>query len=777
MADPSFRFSIDRGGTFTDVYAEVPGESGFRVVKLLSEDPQNYPDAPREGIRRILEAVTGETFPKESFNADKIEWIRMGTTVATNALLERKGAKTTLVTTKGFCDLLQIGNQSRPKIFDLEISKLDLLYEEVVEVDERVRIVREDEKNSQDSRLEIVEGTTGEEFAVLAKPDLAVVRQELNAVFEKGIRAVAVVFLHAYAFPEHERQIGVIAREIGFEQISLSHEVMPMVKMVARGDTTTVDAYLTPHIRNYLQSFRSGFSDNLENSQLLFMQSDGGLTDSGKFKGSNAILSGPAGGVVGYAVTTDLGQPVIGFDMGGTSTDVSRFGDDYELVHETETAGVRIQAPQMHIKTVAAGGGSRLFFRNGLFEVGPESAGAHPGPVCYRKDGYLAVTDANLVLGRLHPNYFPKIFGPNENEALDLDASRKAFEKITAEINAYSKERELPEMSQEEVALGFLRVANEVMVRPIREISVMRGFDIKEHALACFGGAGGQHACSIARELGISKIFIHRFSGILSAYGMGLADIVVEKQEPSALVLPENKEGEVFKNLLKNLEKLSSDAKTELLGQGYKAEQIEIKRYLNLRYQGTDTALMTSEPDEVLNYDTANTNCELAVSESSSELQKNSAKFPDYVGAFRQTYLREFGFDLTGRKIIVDDLRVRAVAKSPGLQKYPLAKKDGTPEAVDQTKCYFMSESSGCGAWQETPIYRLENLGAGQQLQGPAIVMQNTSTILVEPGCSAEITEYGDVVLNVETRTFREIGTQADPVQVSIFGTLFMSID
>ncbi|MEC9296092.1 MAG: hydantoinase B/oxoprolinase family protein [SAR324 cluster bacterium] len=776
MVSTSFRFSIDRGGTFTDVYAEVPGESGFRVVKLLSEDPQNYPDAPREGIRRILEEVTGKTFPKESFNADKIEWIRMGTTVATNALLERKGAKTTLVTTKGFRDLLQIGNQSRPKIFDLEISKLDLLYEEVVEVDERVRFVREDEKSSHDSGLEIVEGTTGEKFAVLAKPDLAVVRQELNAVFEKGIRAVAVVFLHAYAFPEHERQIGVIAREIGFEQISLSHEVMPMVKMVARGDTTTVDAYLTPHIRNYLQSFRSGFSDNLEKTQLLFMQSDGGLTDSGKFKGSNAILSGPAGGVVGYAVTTDLGQPVIGFDMGGTSTDVSRYGDDYELVHETETAGVRIQAPQMHIKTVAAGGGSRLFFRNGLFEVGPESAGAHPGPVCEWKEGYLAVTDANLVLGRLHPQYFPKIFGPNENEALDLDASRNAFEKITAEINEYSKERELPEMSLEEVALGFLRVANEVMVRPIREISVMRGFDIKEHALACFGGAGGQHACSIARELGISKIFIHRFSGILSAYGMGLADIVVEKQEPSAHVLPENKENDVLKNLLKNLEKLSSDAKTELLAQGYKAEQIEIKRYLNLRYQGTDTALMISEPDEVSNYDTGNTNCELGISESSSELQKNTTKFPDYVSAFRQTYLREFGFDLTGREIIVDDLRVRAVAKSPGLQKYPLAKKDGTPGAVEQTKCYFMSESSGCGAWQETPIYRLENLVAGQQLRGPVIVMQNTSTILVEPGCSAEITEYGDVVLSVETRTFREIGTQADPVQVSIFGNLFMSI-
>ena len=776
MTAPSFRFSIDRGGTFTDVYAKVPGESGFRVVKLLSEDPQNYPDAPREGIRRILESVTGGTFPKESFNAEKIEWIRMGTTVATNALLERKGAKTALVTTKGFRDLLQIGNQSRAKIFDLKIQKLDLLYEEVIEVNERVRIFKNSGNSKLDSGLEIVEGTTGEQFAVLAKPDLVVVRQELKAVFEKGIRAVAVVFLHAYAFPEHERQIGVIAREIGFEQISLSHEVMPMVKMVARGDTTTVDAYLTPHIRNYLESFRSGFSDNLEKTQLLFMQSDGGLTDSGNFKGSNAILSGPAGGVVGYAMTTDLGQPVIGFDMGGTSTDVSRYGDDYELVHETETAGVRIQAPQMHIKTVAAGGGSRLFFRNGLFEVGPESAGAHPGPVCYRKDGYLAVTDANLVLGRLHPEYFPKIFGTNENEALDLEASRKSFEKITAEINVYSRERDLPELSKEEVALGFLRVANEVMVRPIREISVMRGFDIKEHVLACFGGAGGQHACSIARELGLSKIFIHRFSGILSAYGMGLADIVVEKQEPAALVLTEDKKDNGLKNLLINLENLAADAKTELLAQGYKTEQIEIKRYLNLRYQGTDTALMIPEADSVSNYDTGIANCELGISESSPELQKNAKKFPDYVSTFRETYRREFGFELTGREIIVDDLRVRAVAKSPGLQKFTLAKKDGTPEAVDQTKCYFMSESSGSGSWQQTPIYRLENLGAGQHLQGPAIVMQNTSTILVEPGCTAEITEYGDVVLNVETKTFREIGTQADPVQVSIFGNLFMSI-
>ncbi|MDP6319189.1 MAG: hydantoinase B/oxoprolinase family protein [SAR324 cluster bacterium] len=775
MNDSSFRFSIDRGGTFTDVYAEVPGESGYRIVKLLSEDPQNYSDAPREGIRRIMESVTGETFPKDSFSADRIEWIRMGTTVATNALLERKGANTVLLTTKGFRDLLQIGNQSRPKIFDLKISKLDLLYKEVIEIDERVRIIRKDEI-TRDSGLQIIKGTTGEKFAILTKPDLAVVRQELEAVYERGILSLAVVFLHAYAFPEHELQIGQIAREIGFEQISLSHEVMPMVKMVARGDTTTVDAYLTPHIKNYLQSFRSGFTDNLKNSQLLFMQSDGGLTDSTKFKGSNAILSGPAGGVVGYAMTMKSGQPVIGFDMGGTSTDVSRYGKDYELVHETESAGVRIQAPQMNIKTVAAGGGSRLFFRNGLFEVGPESAGAHPGPVCYRKEGYLTVTDANLVLGRLHPEYFPKIFGPNENEALDLEASREAFKKITTEINTYTRERKLPEMSLEEVALGFLRVANEVMVRPIREISVMRGYDIKEHVLACFGGAGGQHACEIARELGISKVHIHRFAGILSAYGMGLANIVVEKQEPSAFVLAGNYDDGIFKIILKNLDNLSTDAKTELLAQGYKNEQIEIKRYLNLRYQGTDTALMIPEEDLKENSDSALNNGEFRISDSSTQQQKKEGGISYFINNFRETYRREFGFELIGREIIVDDLRVRAVAKFPGLQKFPLDVDYNTLQVKDSTRCFFLNSSSAKGSWQETPIYRLENLGAGQHLQGPAIVIQNTSTILVEPGCYADITAYGDMVLSVETKTFREIRTEADPIQVSIFGNLFMSV-
>ena len=778
MAETSFRFSIDRGGTFTDVYAEVPGEPRFRVVKLLSEDPQNYSDAPREGIRRILESVTGESFPKEgkrgpsAFSAENIEWIRMGTTVATNALLERKGEKTALVTTKGFRDLLQIGNQSRPKIFDLEIRKLELLYQEVIEVDERVRILKKFTTEKKKSASEIVEGTSGERFEVLKKPNLKELRKQLKNIYKKGVRSLAVVFLHSYAFNKHECQVGEIASDIGFNQISLSHEVMPMVKMVDRGDTTTVDAYLSPHIKNYLNSFRSGFSDNLEKTKLLFMQSDGGMTPSTNFKGSNAILSGPAGGVVGYAMTTDLGKPVIGFDMGGTSTDVSRYGDDYEFVHETETGGVRIQAPQMHIKTVAAGGGSRLFFRNGLFEVGPESAGAHPGPVCYRKKGYLTVTDANLVLGRLHPDYFPKIFGKNENEPLDLDASRKAMKNLTGEINKYTKKKNLREMSTEEVALGFLSVANEVMVRPIREISVMRGFDIKEHALACFGGAAAQHACAIARELGISKIFVHRFAGILSAYGMGLADIVVEKQEPSAIILSECK----TETIQKKMNLLANKAKKELISQGYKPGQIQIKRYLNLRYQGTDTALMIPEPVQKESLNTLTLKERL---ESSKSIQSSNRKIqnnPDFVKAFQMTYQREFGFDLTGREIIVDDLRVRALAKPEVLEKFLIGKKIGSPVVENHTQCYFVSEETGMGNWHKTPIYLLEKLGAGMSIDGPAIVIQETSTILIEPGCISKITKYGDILITVATKSYQEIGTQADPVQASIFGNLFMSI-
>lgn len=761
MADPNkFRFSIDRGGTFTDIYAETPGTPGFQVVKLLSEDPQNYSDAPREGIRRILEDITGVPMPPDNFDARMTEWIRMGTTVATNALLERKGARCVLIVTKGFRDILQIGNQNRPGIFDLEIRKPELLYEDVIEVDERLcfaggvlpvvscepRVAgwegqpTTNNKHPTTRNKQIVQGITGEQLRVLKKPDLSVLRPQLEAVLAKGIRSAAIVFMHAYIWPEHERAAGELARELGFTQVSLSSEVMPMIKLVARGDTTMVDAYLTPHIRNYLDSFRQGFSDGLKHTGLLFMQSDGGLARADDFTGSRAILSGPAGGVVGYAMTTynsETKQPVIGFDMGGTSTDVSRFGGNYELVHETETAGVRIQAPQLHIKTVAAGGGSRLFFENGMLMVGPESSGAHPGPVCYRKNGFLSITDANLILGRLQPDYFPKIFGNTEDQPLDLEGSRNALSELTEAINTYYRDRGRPPMTVEEAAMGFIQVANEVMVRPIREISVMRGFDIKAHVLAAFGGAGPQHACAIARSLGISKIFIHRFSGILSAYGMGLADVVAEKQKPSAAMYS----AETHSDLMEELAILKQEAEAELSAQGFSADRIESRCFLNLRYQGTDTAMMIPEPDD-----------------------------SDFAIAFRASYRREFGFDLPARDILVDDLRVRAAGKTSGLTRIPIAPSSEPPKPVDTVPCYFE------GGWQDTDIYQLKDLGAGQMLKGPAIIIHDTTTMLTEPGCQAKITAYGDVDIQVGEAGRQQVGTELDPVRLSIFSNLFMSI-
>ena len=738
MSDPkSFRFSIDRGGTFTDIYAEVPGEPGFKVIKLLSEDPQNYADAPREGIRRILEEVSGAKMPKDEFDAYLIEWIRMGTTVGTNALLERKGARSALLVTRGFRDILQIGNQDRPKLFDLEIDKPDLLFEDVIEVDERLRILRAGEESPEQP---VVQGITGETLVVLKAPDPETLRPQLQVLLDKGIFSLAVVFMHAYAWPEHELAVGRLAAELGFTQISLSSQVMPMVKLVARGDTTMVDAYLNPHIQNYLNSFRQGFSDGLKTTGLLFMQSDGGLARADNFTGSRAILSGPAGGVVGYAMTTykpETGEPVIGFDMGGTSTDVSRYGGEYELVFETETAGVRIQAPQLHIKTVAAGGGSRLFFGNGMFLVGPKSAGAHPGPICYRKNGFLSVTDANLLLGRLQPDYFPKIFGPTEDQPLDLEATRAALTRLAEEINAYYREKGRAPLTLEEVALGYVQVANEVMVRPIREISVMRGFDIKEHVLATFGGAGPQHACAIARALGISRIFIHRFSGILSAYGIGLADVVVEKQKPSAASYTPA----ALPGILRDLAALRQEAEKELSSQGFAADAIQSTGYLNLRYQGTDTAIMIPEPAD-----------------------------RDFAVALRAVYRREFGFDLLDRKILIDDLRVRARGRTAGLRQLPIDDASAPPKPLTRAPCYFEE------GWQETAIFDLETLRTGHEITGPAIIIHDTATILVEPDCRATITRFGDVEIQVGAKDYKKLGTQVDPVQLSIFSNLFMSI-
>ncbi len=735
-AGGGIRFSIDRGGTFTDVYAVLP-DGEVRVVKLLSEDPRRYPDAPREGIRRILESVSGVPVPADQVDAADIAWIRMGTTVATNALLERKGTRHALLVTQGFKDLLRIGNQARPDIFDLVIEKPGLLYDTVIEVDERIRPLRD---SADAGNHELIRTVTGERFVRLRAPDLADVARRLADVFASGITSVAVVFMHAYCFPDHERAVGDIARKIGFTQVSLSHEVMPRVGMVSRGDTTTVDAFLTPHIRSYIHNFRAGFKDRLAGTRLLFMQSDGGLVPADRFKGGNAILSGPAGGVVGYAMTTvsrDAQRPVIGFDMGGTSTDVSRFGGDYELVHETEAAGVRIQAPQMNIVTVAAGGGSRLFFRNGMFVVGPESAGAHPGPACYRKGGHLALTDANLFLGRLQPDYFPMIFGEAEDQPLDRDASAEALLRMTAAVNKELAQSGGRPMRMEEVALGFLRVANETMIRSIREISVMRGYDVAHHVLACFGGAGGQHACAIARELGIREVFIHRHAGILSAYGMGLADVVVERQAPAAVSL----DSDTLAALERRLDLLEAAARKELTDQGYPGGAARVRRYLNLRYQGTNTAIMMCP-----------------------------GQGASYAQAFRDAYLREFGFDLPDRKILVDDIRVRAAYTAPGPKEGPELPKKGPVSPVDRVPCCFET------GWIQTPLFRLEDLGRDFQVTGPAILMQATSTVVVEPGCGARLTKWGDIRIVVGRRAPLAPRNAVDPVRLSLFSHLFMSV-
>ncbi len=732
MADPdAFRFSIDRGGTFTDIYAEVPGDPGYRVLKLLSENPGRYPDAPREGIRRILEEVTGTPHPESGFDTSRIEWVRMGTTVATNALLERKGARCALAITQGFGDLLRIGKQNRPRIFDLEIKKPGLLYEAVVEVDERVRLADTvpPEKNQR-----IAKGLSGETVAIVKEPNLDAIQPRLQELLRSGVTGLAVAFMHAYTYPEHEIAVGELAKKMGFQRVTLSHQAMPRIKWVDRGHTACVDAYLTPLLMQYLEGFESGLQGT--SPPLFFMQSGGGLVRAQSFTGSRAILSGPAAGVVGMARTAhDAGSPVIGFDMGGTSTDVSRFDGEYEWVQETETAGVHLIVPQLDIRTVAAGGGSRLFFRHGLFAVGPESSGAHPGPVCYGKGGPLSLTDANLILGRLIPEHFPKVFGPDENQPLDENAARQEFERLTESVNAWMRGKNRPAMTVEEVAQGFIAVANETMARPIREISVLRGHDVKTHALASFGGAGGQHACAIARALGIKKIFIHRFAGVLSAYGLGLADVVAEKQEPANAALNKN----TGPGLRKRLDALAVRAVDELKTQG--DYPVEVHRYLNLRYTGSDTALMIAEP-----------------------------KDGDFAAAFEAVHRREFGFQLTGRDIVVDDLKVRAVGKAPPVRKIALAPKPAPTEPIAHSPCCFE------GAWIEAPVYKLDSLGAGETLPGPAILLHQTSTILVEPHCEARVTGHGDVEIDVFPLEPEPAPANEDPVQLALFGNRFMSI-
>ncbi|XP_015790141.1 5-oxoprolinase isoform X2 [Tetranychus urticae] len=685
----------------------------------------------------------------------------MGTTVATNALLERKGEPMALLVTKGFRDILYIGNQSRPSIFDLSVNIPDALYSAVIEVDERLLLASEKCCIKDWSNLPSAIGVTGETVIIEKTVDVADLRNQLIQLKSLGINSLAVALLHSYIYPDHEIVVEKVARELGFDYVTLSSKVMPMVKIVDRGFTSCADAYLTPAIHRYISDFASGFINGLESLPVLFIQSDGGLTPVNQFTGFKAILSGPAGGVVGYSRTTisDLGpnQAVIGFDMGGTSTDVSRYHNTLEHTYENVTAGVVIKAPQLDINTVAAGGGSRLFYRSGLFVVGPESAGAFPGPVCYRFGGHLTVTDANVVLNRVLSDYFPKVFGPTKDKSLDRAASIKSMEALTSEIN-----RDLgTSMSVEEVALGFIKVANEAMSRPIRAITEGKGYSASSHVLTCFGGAGGQHACSIARSLGINKVFIHRYAGILSAYGMALADIVHEEQEPSAFVYCESN----FKAIDDRFMHLIRKCEEFLLEQGFKRTQLQYELYLNMRYEKTDFPLMILS--------SASSNCLSTIA--------GDGKFcmvGNFGDTFNLRYQKEFGFKMDPkRKVVIDDIRVRGIGKSTdddNLTKEE-ASKDNFNEAEETIQCYF--EDVG---YMATKVYRLEKLEPGQTIGGPAIIIEKSCTILVEPECMARITRQGNIVIDLQQKTSDELSmkntSSIDSITLSIFSHRFMSI-
>lgn len=721
------------------------------IIKLLSEDPSNYEDAPLEGIRRLMSKFLDREIPRgEPLDTSKIESIRMGTTVATNALLERKGEKIAMIVTKGFKDCLEIGNQSRPKIFDLDIKKPDVLYECVVEIDERVTLedYAEDptrhttEVGSQGTESDLVRGLSAETVRILRRPEEETIRKQLQEVRDKGINSIAVCLMHSYTYPDHEALVGRIARDLGFTHVSLSHELMPMIKLVPRATSACADAYLTPAIRKYISGFQKGFEGGLgtekvkqekgsKGARCEFMQSDGGLVDVDRFSGLRAILSGPAGGVVGYALTSydpETKIPVIGFDMGGTSTDVSRYGSGrYEHVFETTTAGVTIQSPQLDINTVAAGGGSRLFFRNGLFVVGPESAGAHPGPACYRKGGPLTVTDANLFLGRLVPDFFPKIFGKKENEGLDMEASKKLLEELTETINKEQGKN----MTADEVAYGFLVIANETMTRPIRSLTEAKGHDTSKHRLATFGGAGGQHAVAIAERLGIKQILVHRYSSVLSAYGMSLADVVDEQQEPDSKVWADT--DDVRKSLQQKMEDLKQKSKAALVDQGFDDNSIVFEEYLNMRYRGTESAIMIIKP------------------EKEQVEQEFGGDDWAYGKAFISQHQQEFGFTLPDRDIIVDDVRVRGIGKSFGDFEKTVDQqlKEIKPRDVESgAKEYRKEKVYFEGGRLETPIYKLEDLDVGDRIKGPAILADGTQTIVVTPNASAMIINT-HVIINI----------------------------
>ncbi|HZB92502.1 MAG TPA: hydantoinase B/oxoprolinase family protein [Stellaceae bacterium] len=702
-----WQFWIDRGGTFTDVVARRP-DGGLVTRKLLSDNPERYQDAAIEGIRELLGLGAGASIP-----GGAIEAVKMGTTVATNALLERKGERTVLVITRGFGDALRIGYQNRPKLFDRHIVLPEQLYERVVEAEERVTA----------------------EGEVLTPLDLTRLRTDLAAAFADGIRSAAIVFLHGYRHPEHERRAAELARALGFTQVSAGHEVSPLMKLVSRGDTTVVDAYLSPILRRYVDRIAAA----LGGTRLLFMQSNGGLVDARRFQGKDAILSGPAGGIVGAVRTAAMGgfDKIIGFDMGGTSTDVSHYAGEYERSFETVVAGVRMRAPMMHIHTVAAGGGSICSFDGARYRVGPESAGASPGPACYRRGGPLTVTDCNVMLGKLQPRFFPRVFGPGGDEPLDAEVVTRKFAALADEIARATGNRRTPV----EVAEGFLRIAVENMANAIKQISIQRGYDVTEYTLCCFGGAGGQHACLVADALGMKRVYIHPFAGVLSAYGMGLADLrtlreqAVEKRLAAA-TMPE---------LAAMLDRLAAEGTAEMRAQGIAAVQIAVLKKAHVKYEGTDTAL-------VVPYGTP-----AEVAES-------------FAAAHRQRY----GFVMAGKPLIVEAVAVEVVGATDAADDpvFPVPETAGAPAPL-ATVALFTA-----GAAHQAPAFDRDALLPGQSIAGPAIIREATATTIVEPGWRAILDARRYLVLERATPLPSRvaIGTSVDPVMLEVFNNLFMAI-
>ena len=709
MHPTRWQFWIDRGGTFTDVVGRRP-DGTLVTHKLLSDNPEQYRDAAVAGIRHLLGLQPGEPIRPE-----QVECVKMGTTVATNALLERKGEPTLLVTTRGFRDALRIAYQNRPRLFDRHIVLPELLYREVIEAHERV-------------------GAHGE---LIESLDEAQLRQALEAAHGRGLRSVAIVFLHGYRFTAHEQRAGAIARECGFTQVSTSHETSPMMKLVSRGDTTVVDAYLSPILRRYVEQVAA----EMPGVQLFFMQSSGGLADAHAFQGKDAILSGPAGGIVGMARTAQLafgdasarlaGQVrVIGFDMGGTSTDVSHFAGEFEREFETLVAGVRMRAPMMSIHTVAAGGGSILEFDGARFRVGPQSAGANPGPASYRRGGPLAVTDANVMVGKIQPKYFPKVFGPQADEPLSVEAVAGKFEALAQRTGR----------SAQEVAEGFIAIAVQQMANAIKKISVARGYDVTRYTLNCFGGAGGQHACLVADALGMSRVFIHPLAGVLSAYGMGLADQnVIREQAVELLLAPEH-----LPQVQEKLDVLAAAAEADLRRQQVGGGAVQVRRRVHVRYQGSDSALVVA-----------------------------AGSLPEIVAGFEAAYRQRFSFLMPGKPMIVEAVSVEAIVAGDAPAEPRLA--EHPPRELPRRETVRMYSG---GQWHQAALCVREDLRPGDVIAGPAIIAEKNATTVVEPGWQARITALDHIVLDRTVPRAQKFaaGTQVDPVLLEVFNNLFMNI-